>query len=224
MRRPTPGLQLPMRVWDLPIRLFHWIIVVLIAVSYLSVRNDYMRVHLISGYTVLALLLFRVVWGVIGSDTARFGRFLGSPLAALRHLRDFPQRTPDTQVGHNEAGGWMVLVLLASLAVQVGTGLFSNDDGNTEGPLMKYVSKAQSDWLSGLHATSFTVLLWLIGLHVVAVLAYAVLKRHNLVRPMITGKKRLPAATPQPRMAPTALAAGLVVVAGLAVWLLATRA
>ena len=224
MRRDVRGLQLPMRIWDLPIRLFHWIIVLLIALSYLSVRNDFMRVHLVSGYAVLALLLFRVIWGFIGSDTARFGQFLRSPLAAFRHLRHFTQRTPDIQVGHNEAGGWMVLVLLAMLAIQVGTGLCANDDGNTEGPLAKYVGKANSDWLSGLHALSFTLLLILIGLHILAVIAYAAVRRHDLIRPMITGKKRLPAATPAPRMVPTPLALMVVIAAGLAVWLLATRA
>ncbi len=212
-----------MRIWDAPIRLFHWLLVVLIALSYISVQMDQMRLHLISGYTILTLLIFRLVWGFIGSDTALFVRFLRSPFAALRHLRDFSQREPDTQIGHNEAGGWMVLVLLGVVALQVATGLCSNDDGSTEGPLAKYVGKADSDWLSKIHGVNFNVLLGLIVLHVIAVIAYAVIKRHDLVRPMITGKKRLPAATPAPRMASPVLAMAILVIAGAAVWALATR-
>lgn len=224
MRRNfTTALQLPMRVWDLPVRLFHWSIVLLIGLSYVSVRNNYMRVHLVSGFTLLALLLFRIVWGVIGSETARFSRFLRSPLMALHHLRHFGRREPDSQVGHNEAGGWMVLVLLLALGVQTGTGLFANDDGATEGPLAKYVEKATSDWLSGIHAKSFNVLIGLMALHVLAVVGYAVIKRQNLLRPMITGKKRLPAATPAPRMASSLLALAILILAGAAVWILATK-
>ena len=217
------SLRLPMRIWDLPTRLFHWLIVLLIIVSYVSVRENRMDVHLLSGYTVLTLLLFRLVWGFVGSDTSRFVRFLRSPFAALRHLSTFAKRVPDDQVGHNEAGGWMVLVMLLDLTFQVGTGLCSNDDAATEGPLAKYVGKEWSDRLSGYHAINFNILLVLIGLHVLAVVCYAVIKRHDLVRPMFTGKKRLPAATRAPRMASPILAIVILLVAGAAVWALATR-
>jgi cytochrome b len=213
-----PALRLPMRVWDLPTRLFHWVIVLLVAVSYVSVTfagSNYglMRVHLISGYSILALLLFRLAWGFIGSDTARFTTFLGSPLAGFRYLARFGARGPDDQIGHNAAGGWMVLIMLGLLAAQVGTGLFSNDDGATEGPLARFVAKATSDRLSGLHGTLFNVLLAAIILHVVAILAYAVVRRHDLIRPMITGKKRLPATARAPRMVSPLLA---LIVLGLA--------
>ena len=228
-RMKPPALRLPMRVWDLPTRLFHWVIVVLIAVSYVTVTlsgtyPSLMQIHLLSGFTVLTLLLFRLVWGILGSDTSRFNRFVVSPLAGFRHLARFRERTPDDQVGHNEAGGWMVLIMLLLLAAQVGTGLFSNDDGATEGPLAKYVSKATSDKLSGLHGTIFNVLLAAMILHVLAVLAYAVIKRHDLVRPMVTGKKRLPATTRAPRMASPLLALIVLAVAAAAVALLVTQA
>lgn len=227
-RSKPPALRLPMRVWDLPIRLFHWALVLLIALSYLSVQLSgvaygWMEVHLISGFTILTLLIFRVVWGFIGSDTARFGRFLGSPLAGLSHLRAFRGRSPDDQVGHNEAGGWMVILMLLLLAAQIGTGLFSNDDGATEGPLAKYVSKATSNQISGLHGLFFNILLGLMALHVVAILAYAIVKRHDLVRPMFTGKKRLPATTRAPRMASPLLALIVLLLAAAAVAVLATR-
>jgi cytochrome b len=202
-----------MPIWDLPTRLFHWAIVVLVAFSYFSAQYGRMDAHLLSGYAILALLIFRLVWGFIGSDTARFGHFLKSPLAALRHLSHFFRREPDAQVGHNEAGGWMVIALLLLLAVQVGTGLCANDDVATEGPLAKYVGKALSDRLSGIHALTINILLIAIAAHVVAVIAYAVFKGHDLVRPMFTGRKKLPAATPAPGMIHPVLALAVLLVA-----------
>ena len=194
-------LQLPLRVWDAPIRLFHWSMVLLVLLAYATSQLNWMELHLLVGYAILALLLFRLAWGFVGSETARFASFLASPMAGLRHLQHFHEREPDTEVGHNAAGGWMVLVLLALLAVEVGTGLFANDDGATEGPLMKYVSKPHSDLLSAVHSLVFDFLLAAVILHVLAVIAYAVVKRHNLLWPMISGKKRLPAATRAPRLA-----------------------
>ena len=196
---------------------------VLIGTSYVSIRFDRIDLHLLSGYTLLALLLFRLAWGFVGSETSRFSQFLRSPVAAFRHLAHFPRREDDNQVGHNAAGGWMVLVLLGDIALQVGLGLFSNDDIVTEGPLAHFVSKSTSDELTALHAENFTVLLALMGLHVLAVIAYAVVKRQNLVRPMITGRKRLPGATRQPRMASPLLALLLVALSGCVVWVMATR-
>lgn len=222
-RRPDgPGLQLPLRVWDLPVRLFHWAIVALIAISYATYQFDRLDLHRLSGYTILTLLLFRLVWGFVGSDTARFSAFLKSPVAGLRHLAKFGQRGPDTQVGHNEAGGWMVLVMLALLGFQAVTGLFANDDSIFEGPLFKLVGKATSDRITGLHALSFNLIELVIVLHVAALVAYYVVKRHNLVTPMITGKKRLPAATRAPRMASPILAAVLLAASAGVVWAVVT--
>lgn len=216
-------LRLSMRVWDLPTRLFHWAVVILIAISYVTIQLDQIQYHLLSGYAMLTLLLFRFAWGFVGSDTSRFGRFLKSPVAAFRHLAQFRKREPDDEIGHNAAGGWMVLLLLALLAFQVGTGLFSNDDVVTQGPLAHFVGKATSDRITGLHGLSFNVLLGLMALHVLAVLAYAVIKRHNLLRPMITGRKRLPGNTRQPRMAPSYLALAITLLAACIVWIVATR-
>ena len=125
--------NLLMRVWDAPTRLFHWLITLLVIFSYVSIKQDWVQLHFLSGYTILTLLLFRIAWGFVGSQTARFSQFMRSPIEGLRHLAHFPRREPDTEIGHNAAGGWMVLILLAALAAQVGTGLFSNDDFN-EGP------------------------------------------------------------------------------------------
>jgi cytochrome b len=226
MRPKKTEILLPMRVWDGATRLFHWSIVVLVIVSYASISladgpraTLWMRIHYISGEAVLALLLFRLIWGVIGSDTSRFARFLRSPLAALHNLGHIRRREPDTEVGHNAAGGWMVLAMLLVLLAQVVTGLYANDDGINEGPLAQFVAKTTSDMLSGWHGMIFNALAALIGLHVVAVLAYLVLKGQNLVRPMVTGKKKLPAATRAPRMVSPMLAlATLLVSAGVAVF------
>lgn len=188
------------KVWDLPVRLFHWAIVLLILAAWVTQYVNRMDIHIWIGEWILTLLLFRLVWGFIGSDTARFVRFARSPAAALRHLRHIRRREPDTEIGHNAAGGWMVLVMLALIGVQTGTGLFSNDDGDTEGPLMHLVGKERSDWLSHIHYLNFNAIEAVIVLHLLAILAYAVLKRQNLVGPMLTGKKSMPADAVAPRL------------------------
>jgi cytochrome b len=130
------------------------------------------------------------------------------------------RREPDREIGHNAAGGLMVLVILALLGLQSGTGLFANDDANTEGPLMHLVDKDQSDWLSHIHSLNFSFIEIVILLHVVAIAAYAVLKRQNLVRPMVTGTKVMPGNVPVPRLVnPTWAVLTLAVAAGVVIWL-----
>lgn len=208
-----------MKVWDLPVRLFHWAIVVLIFCSWATQEWNRMEWHVWSGYTILTLLLFRIVWGFIGSDTARFARFLRSPMAALRHLARIHRREADSEIGHNAAGGWMVLVMLALIGVQAGTGLFANDDANTEGPLMHLVDKDRSDWLSHIHSLNFKLIEAVIVLHVLAVAGYALLKRQNLVRPMVTGTKLMPGEAAAPRLvSPIWAVVTLAVAAGAVAW------
>ncbi len=193
----------PMKVWDLPIRLFHWGLVVLILLAWATQEWNRMTWHKWVGYSILTLLLFRVVWGFIGSDTARFGRFLRSPMAALQHLAHLGRREADREIGHNAAGGWMVLVMLALIGVQTGTGLFANDlddGGDTEGPLAHLVGHDRSNWFGHIHALNFNLIEIVIVLHVLAIVTYAVLKRHDLVRPMVTGTKLMPADVTAPRM------------------------
>ena len=212
--------NLMMRVWDAPTRLFHWAIVLLILFSYVSIQKSWIELHFLSGYTILALLLFRLVWGFVGSETSRFRNFLRNPIEAFRHLAHFPRREPDTEIGHNAAGGWMVLVMLLLLLAQVGTGLFGNDDIASQGPLAHNVSKDTSNWLTGLHGKNFNIILAIIAAHIVAVFAYAIVKRHDLVRPMVTGRKRLPATMIQPRFASTVTAALILAGSTAAVWAL----
>jgi len=210
----------PVKVWDAPVRVFHWAIALLVGVSWICIHESWIELHFLSGYTILALLIFRVAWGVVGSDTARFARFLGSPAAVLRHLSHFRRREPDLEVGHNAAGGWMVLLMLLLLLTQAVSGLFANDDVMNEGPLAHVVGKSLSDRLSTLHAANFTLVEIAVILHVLAVLAYAVFKRQDLVRPMLTGRKRLPATIAPPCLKGPWTALSVLGVAILAVVLL----
>jgi cytochrome b len=214
----TEGAVRPVKVWDPWVRLFHWSIVILIGVSYASIQAGNMQLHYLSGYAVLSLVLFRIAWGLVGSDTARFGRFLRSPVAALRHLAEFPRPDPDREVGHNAAGGWMVLVLIGLLLAQTLTGLFADTGYGDYGPLAKAVASETSDRLTGLHHAIFDGILIAVALHVTAVASYALLKGHDLVRPMVTGRKSLPAEVAAPRMAPARLAAALLGAAVLVVF------
>jgi cytochrome b len=223
LRSRQPALLLPMRVWDLPTRAFHWLLVLLVPSSYISMRLNLMGLHMALGYATLALLLFRWVWGFCGSDTARFGRFLAGPAQAVRNIWRLRVREPDTQIGHNAAGGWMVVLMLVLLTVQVGAGLCANDGGVTEGPLAKYVGGTWSDRLSLVHEINFKLILAAIAVHLAAISVYTFVKRQNLVRPMLTGKKRLPAAMRAPRMASPLLALAVLAVAAALSAFVATR-
>ena len=207
------------RVWDAPTRLFHWAVVVLVCSSWVTQRENWMDQHVLCGYAMATLLLFRLIWGFIGSDTARFAGFLKSPVAAARHLMRLYRGEPDREIGHNAAGGWMVLAMLGLLCVQVGTGLCANDEVSVEGPLAEVVGPRNSDWLSHIHAVNFRLIEAAIALHLLAILAYRVLRGHRLIGPMVTGNKRLPDTLPVPRMASPLKAAGvLCVAAGLVAW------
>ena len=208
-------IHLPMPIWDIPIRLFHWLLVLLIGFMWVSGEQGWLEYHMLAGYAILSLLVFRVVWGFVGSDTARFRFFLKSPVEAVRHLLHITKREPDTEIGHNAAGGWMVVGMLALLFAQVFTGLAANDDISIEGPLSRMAGKDWSDWLTSKHHLLFKVIQIVVALHILAIVAYAILKRHDLVRPMITGKKRMPGAMQAPRMMSPVLAGIIWVLAAL---------
>ena len=207
------------KVWDAPVRLFHWLLVALVALSVSTgyLGGNLMQWHIRSGCAILGLLIFRVLWGFAGSGTARFASFVRGPRAALAYARGLFSRRPSHTPGHNPLGGWMVVLLLASALLQAATGLFSNDDIATEGPLYDKVSKATSDAITAVHTANAVVLLALIGVHVAAVLFYLWYKRENLVWPMFTGVKRMPAqALPPARFAEVPRALALAAVAAAA--------
>lgn len=177
------------RVWDLPTRLFHWSLVILIGFSWWSAEERLMDWHRLSGITVLALVVFRLLWGFIGGSTARFGQFVRSPGRVLAYLRPGGQAL--RTAGHNPLGGYSVVLMLLLLAAQVTTGLFAVDvDGIESGPLSFLVSFDQGRAASEVHEISFTLLQVVAGIHIFAVLFYLVVKKLNLVRPMVTGSDK----------------------------------
>ena len=179
----TPAQQ---PVWDLPIRLFHWLLTALIAVSWWSAKNGRIGLHLWSGTAILALLIFRLLWGVFGSSTARFANFVRGPGTALAYVRDMGSWRA---AGHNPLGALSVILLLAAIAVQVSLGLVAVDeDGLNQGPLAHLVSLDFSEAARDLHEDFFNVLLALIALHIAAVLFYRVALGKKLTGPMIVGR------------------------------------
>ncbi len=180
----------PTAVWDLPVRLFHWLLVALILVAWLSAGKS-MTVHSLAGYSVIALVVFRLWWGLVGSSTARFSSFVRGPRAILSYLRHMGERTPGQSPGHNPVGAISVLALLALVLIQTSTGLFSVDvDGLESGPLSAWVSFDMGRQFAHIHEFAFRILQVLVGVHIAAILYYAIWKRENLVGPMITGRRR----------------------------------
>jgi cytochrome b len=183
------------RIWDLPVRLFHWTLVVLIVVSYVTaqVGGNWMKLHFWSGYAILTLLLFRIVWGFVGSTTARFTHFVKGPVAAIEHLKELARADRPRDVGHNPLGGAMVIALLLGVLLQAATGLFSadTDEATVSGPLANLAPDKWVDRVTSFHHFWINVLLLLVALHVLAALTYLVWKRQNLIGAMFTGHKRL---------------------------------
>jgi len=192
------------KVWDGATRLFHWLLVFLLASAWITAERGQMEWHFRCGYAIGALLIFRIVWGFVGSETSRFSHFLASPFAAVRHLLHLTRREPDDQVGHNAAGGWMVLVMLGLVTAQVITGLCGNDEAGAaigiEGPLARFVGKDMSDTSISLHYRIFKLIQLAVVAHIGAIAAYAILKRHNLLHPMLSGHKLLPIDTQAPHI------------------------
>jgi len=202
-------------VWDVPTRVFHWLAVALVVAAYITARLNWADWHAAAGYALLAALLFRLLWGLFGSDTARFSSFLASPRAAARHLAGAWRREPDRQVGHNPAGGWMVALLVALMLGETLSGLYVGNDIAEEGPFSERVPAALANLIDVLHDRFlWDALIVAVAVHLLAILAYATVKRHNLLAPMITGRKLLPPGTPPPRMRNPARA--LLVLAGSA--------
>jgi cytochrome b len=213
------------RVWDAPVRLFHWLLVALVCVSVATgkIGGNAMKWHMYSGYGVLSLLLFRLLWGIFGSSHARFSHFLRGPASVWGYASGLFRRQPSHTLGHNPLGGLMVALMLAVLLFQAGSGLFSNDDIATEGPLYAKVGKDLSDRITSWHKLNSNLVLALAAVHVAAVIFYRVFKGENLVRPMISGWKQVPEAPRRPARFPGPLrAVTLAAVAGAATYLIVT--
>ena len=178
-------------IWDVPTRLFHWLLVVLIALQYATAEFHFldMEWHFRFGYATFALILFRLLWGVFGSETSRFSHFLRGPSAVIGHLRALFSTNPHVSVGHNPLGGWSVVVLLLCLTIQAITGLFASDGIDTDGPFADRVSGAASHWFTRVHDWNQNILLGLIALHVLAIVLYRVVRNDDLLSAMITGRR-----------------------------------
>lgn len=180
------------RVWDLPTRVFHWALVFcIVGLVVTGLRGgDAMVWHFRLGYCVLSLLLFRIVWGLVGGHWSRFASFIYAPSTVLAYLRG--QGKPEHGVGHNPLGSGSVFAMLAFLLAQVGTGLFADDDIANSGPLSKFVANATVSLATNYHKNiGKFVLMALVVLHIAAILFYLFKKKENLVKPMISGDKAL---------------------------------
>jgi len=211
----------PVTVWDLPTRLFHWSLVVLILLQYASGEFDLlpMEWHYWLGYATLALIVFRVLWGFLGSTTSRFAEFVRGPGAVARYASASMRGREQTSVGHNPLGGWSVLLMLACIAVQSISGLFASDDLTESGLLASRVSDETVKWMTRVHNVNRYVLLMLIVLHVSAVLLHWAIRHENLVAPMLHGRKQIESADPM-RLASTWRALALLLLSAVAVGML----
>jgi cytochrome b len=209
------------RVWDAPTRAMHWLLVVFIAICWWTGVHNQLDYHLYGGYAVLWIVLLRIYWGVVGSSTARFVHFVRGPAAILDYARSLPRRDTPHVHGHNPLGAISVLVMLGLVLAIVTLGLFAVDvDGLYSGPLSSYVSFKEGRHLAHLHYRIFDFTLWVIVLHILAVIFYYVYKRHNLVFPMITGRRRGEAG--ELHIAPVwRLAVGAIIATAI-VWLITT--
>lgn len=180
------------RIWDLPTRLFHWTLAILVIAAIVTERIGGSAIdwHFRIGYAILALVLFRLVWGFIGSRYARFASFIFAPRTIFAYAtgRALPRQTDFH--GHNPVGSLSVFALLLVVLAQTGSGLLANDDIASEGPLVRFVTKEMSDSITWFHAQIGGNLIYgLVGLHLAAIAFYLLRKKNNLVKPMITGDK-----------------------------------
>ncbi len=208
------------RIWDLPTRLFKWALVVLVVaqVTTGTLGGEWLAWHFRSGYAILTLLIFRILWGFVGSTTARFSNFVKGPAAAWKHVARLFRHGGPPEVGHNAIGGWMILALILALLVQAGSGLFTTDDILVDGPLVSQASEGWVKSMTSLHKRWINLIFVLVGLHVLAALLYLVVKKQNLIGAMITGwKKRADVVPPGEAVPPLRFASSLLALVCLAI-------
>jgi cytochrome b len=222
---PGPGPTRKVKVWDVPTRLFHWALVLLVLLSYLTgevggfdftmpgsgamVAN--MTVHMWSGLLILALILFRLAWGIYGSTSARFTDFIKGPGALVAYVSGLARRSATFVAGHNPAGGLMVVAMLVLLLAQASLGLFAKEDDffGIAGPLNGFVSEETAKTITGLHHQNWEIIEILVLVHIAANLLYWLVLKQNLIVAMFTGEKDAPAgaAVPALKFASPAVAA-----------------
>lgn len=210
----TPSV---VRVWDGSVRLVHWALAALLPLAWWTAEQGDLARHRQIGLLLLGLVVYRVIWGVVGSETARFAAFLRGAGSVWAYLRS-PGQAP---IGHSPLGGWSVVAMLLALSAQIGLGLFATDeDGLESGPLSDRISFDASRAAAHYHHQLFWVLVTLVGLHVAAIVFYALVRRRNLVGPMITG--RAVAAGPRPAFVSRWRMVVAAALAAAMAWLVAT--
>ena len=216
----TSDAPAKVRVWDAPTRLFHWSLVVLIGALWWTGEERMLDWHRLAGYAILTLLLFRLVWGFVGSTTARFVNFVRGPGEVASYVGGgLFRRGHAPHVGHNPLGGWSVIAMLLLLAAQVGLGMFAVDvDGIESGPFSYLVDFETGRRAAEMHHLLFNGLLAIIALHVVAAFFYLVYHRHDLIGPMIAGARRWNGAEPALNFAPVLRGLFVFVTSALFVW------
>ena len=214
-------------VWDWPVRVVHWAMVACLTGLVVTglVKGDALQWHMRIGETLLALVLFRILWGFAGSRNARFGTFVRGPRAALRYVRSRLRPPHEIHVTHNPIGGWMVVALLVAMLAQATLGLYTSDDVLWDGPRAQTVSKETSDLASSIHRRLGWVVVGLAAVHILAVVAYLAVFRENLVKAMVVGRKSVPAAyaSPDAASASTVKAIVLMIACGAFVWWISRR-
>lgn len=221
----TESMPPKQRVWDLPLRLFHWALALLVAFSlYTGINGGFreMDYHMMSGYGILTLVIFRVIWGIIGSTHSRFRSFINLS-ELIPYTRRLLNRDQTSIAGHNPLGALSIVAMLLVLGTQATTGLFANDDISLEGPLVHLVDDATSDRLTTVHHFCAKALYVLIGLHLTAIIFHELCQKDRLVLPMISGyKKGLPTSADKPSFMRESVNASILLAAcaGFIYWLI----
>ena len=180
-------------IWDIFIRIFHWLLAALVLVMFVSANFGNFDIHILAGKGIAVLLVARIFWGLLGSSNARFSVLLFKPREYFNYIRTLPQRKPGYSVAHSPIGALAVIAILLVLLVQVCTGLVASDiDGIYEGPFAYYVDYDFSRWATEIHYANKRFVIALVVLHISANLFYYFYKKDNLIKPMITGNRRVP--------------------------------
>ena len=215
---PGEGKTRRIRVWDRPTRIFHWLLVILFVVCFISGRQERFDIHIVAGQALLVLVVARILWGIVGSETSRLHRLVRSPAEIAAYVRVIFRRAPDRHAGHNPLGGLSVVAMLAALLLQTGLGLFAADvDGLHEGPLSFLVSYDLARQASDLHGLVVDILLALVVLHLAAIAFHLLYKRENLTGPMLTGRAEVSERFEAPRLASDSRALLVLVLAVIAI-------
>ncbi len=216
-------------VWDLPLRLWHWLFACVTTAAWLSGQFggfDLRQFHFLAGYWVLGLVIFRCLWGVYGTRHSRFVNFVRGPGATLKHLASLSNRMSQPNVGHSPLAALAALMMLTVVAAQAFSGLFISDDIFYEGPWHLVAPEYLTQQMNTLHHWAPTVLLILVGLHLTAMLFYTAWKRHTLIMPMIHGRKPAEQVDKEQEIERSGMLAALLTAAGTGcfVWWLVARA